>query len=431
MVLYRQRIQGPSHLQYVAFKRVAEFGQGLPVVDGAQGFRSASAQGDQTVEAGGQRHCGVQQSGEKARVEARHVAGRNQVPGAGGDFERGYDAAQGSAAGQPVLNHRPAEVAIAERIADNDDCSRRFFHLRGGLFEQRAPVSGEHRLVGSHSSAAAAREDESSGRHAPGCAHEKMIALASSDRVDARDPLVRNRRHMLSIRNKMVYICFLIWGIMSSAGVYAASAVEPSHAATVVVRADRRTGRLVRTVVVNPKVIPPKASADANEPGSVSEMVEQAAKSYDVDPLLVHSVIQVESNYDPYAISNKGAEGLMQLIPATARRFGATNSFSPRENIQAGVRYLKYLKNIFGDDRLALAAYNAGEATVARYGWIPPYAETQQYVNNVGRRYGEARRKAAAQPKPAQPAALTPAIDEHPKLEQYRDEQGRVYLRTR
>jgi soluble lytic murein transglycosylase-like protein len=237
---------------------------------------------------------------------------------------------------------------------------------------------------------------------------------------------------MLSLYNKIVYICLLLmWGIMSSAGVYAANAVEPSHAATVVVRADRRTGRLVRSVIVNPKVIPPKANEGARDPASVSEMVEQAAKSYDVDPLLVHSVIQVESNYNPYAISNKGAEGLMQLIPATARRFGATNSFSPRENIEAGVRYLKYLKNIFGDDRLALAAYNAGEGAVARYGWVPPYAETQQYVNNVGRRYGEARRKAAAQPTPAQAAPVTPAVDEHPKLEQYRDEQGRVYLRTR
>jgi soluble lytic murein transglycosylase-like protein len=186
----------------------------------------------------------------------------------------------------------------------------------------------------------------------------------------------------------------------------------------------------VRSVVVNPKVIPPKSVPPSGGGGMpVDELVEQAAQAYGVDPLLVHSLIQVESNYDPYAISSKGAEGLMQLVPGTARRFGARNSFSARENIDAGVRYLRYLKNIFGDDRLALAAYNAGEGAVAKYGWIPPYTETEQYVYNVGRKYGEARRRAEAKPKPAPAAA--PVVDEHPKLEQYRDEQGRLWLRTR
>ncbi len=237
---------------------------------------------------------------------------------------------------------------------------------------------------------------------------------------------------MLPEKNKFVYICFLVG---SALPVFCAPPdpvrPEPVHAATVVVRADRRTGRLVRTVMVNPKMTPPKQVGHGSDATPVTELVEQAARQYDLDPLLVHSVIQVESNYNPYAISRKGAEGLMQLIPSTARRFGAANSFSPRENIDAGVRYLKYLKNIFGDDRLALAAYNAGEAAVARYGWIPPYAETQQYVYNVGKKYGEARRRAAALPKPEPVAPPAPVVEEHPKLEQYRDEQGRIYLRTR
>jgi soluble lytic murein transglycosylase-like protein len=159
--------------------------------------------------------------------------------------------------------------------------------------------------------------------------------------------------------------------------------------------------------------------------------VDQAAKWYDIDPLLVHSVIQVESNYNPYAISNKGAEGLMQLIPSTARRFGVKNSFDSRDNIEAGVRYLRYLKNIFGDDRLALAAYNAGEGAVARYGWIPPYPETQQYVYRVGKKYGEARRAAERKPAPILAQAAKQHVEEHPKLEQYRDEQGRIGLRTK
>lgn len=264
-----------------------------------------------------------------------------------------------------------------------------------------------------------------------------MITLASRSLLSTRSGAVKllKLRNFLSYallqNNKLVYICFLMAGCMLAVAAPPVSATSGSSpAATVVVRADRRTGRLVRRVVVNPKVVPPKADAFASETAPVSELVEQAAKSYDLDPLLVQSVIQVESNYNPYAISNKGAEGLMQLIPSTARRFGATNTFSPRQNIDAGVRYLKYLKNIFGDDRLALAAYNAGEGAVAQYGWIPPYSETRRYVENVGKKYGEARRRAAAQPKPAQSVVPSP-VAEHPRLEQYRDEQGRICLRTR
>ncbi len=232
----------------------------------------------------------------------------------------------------------------------------------------------------------------------------------------------------------MPYIGFLLFlGIISSAVVQAAGSVQPVHAAATVVKADLRTGRLVRSVVVNSKVMPAKSpgkswSGPALESAGLEELVNQAAQSYDLDPLLVHSVIQVESNYNPYAVSNKGAEGLMQLIPSTARRFGVKNSFNPRENIDGGVRYLKYLKNLFGDDRLALAAYNAGEGAVVKYGWIPPYAETQQYVFRVGKKYGDARR--AADRKPAM-AAAAKAVEEHPKLEKYEDDQGRIFLRTR
>src|SRR5262249_45499967 len=147
----------------------------------------------------------------------------------------------------------------------------------------------------------------------------------------------------------------------------------------------------------------------------------------------VHSIIKVESNYNPYALSNKGAQGLMQLIPSTAKRLGVKNSFNPQENIEAGVRYYKYLKTIYKDDRLALAAYNAGEGAVAKYnGQIPPYPETMNYVYSVGKRWGEAtrqRRAQAAKPAP-QPAPEAPKAEEHPRLEQYRDEQGRIFIRT-
>lgn len=204
--------------------------------------------------------------------------------------------------------------------------------------------------------------------------------------------------------------------------------------ATSVVRGDSRTGHLVRTVVVAPKVIAPKAVGEAatSAPAAdIDELVEQAARAYELDPALVHSIIKVESNYNPYAVSNKGAEGLMQLIPSTARRMGVKNTFDPRDNIDGGVRYYKYLKGLFGDDRLALAAYNAGEAAVAKYNFqIPPYAETQNYVYQVGRNWGEAARKRKAQPAPAAAAPAAPQPPAHPKLEWYRDDDGRIYMRT-
>jgi soluble lytic murein transglycosylase-like protein len=121
--------------------------------------------------------------------------------------------------------------------------------------------------------------------------------------------------------------------------------------------------------------------------------VERIAAEQSVPPELIHSVIQVESGYNPYAVSPKGALGLMQLIPSTARRFGVADAFDPSENIQGGAKYLKYLLGLYrGDPVLALAAYNAGEGAVARYGNVPPFAETRQYVNSVG----QALRRAVA-----------------------------------
>ncbi len=220
-----------------------------------------------------------------------------------------------------------------------------------------------------------------------------------------------------------------------------ASAAEVTHKVTTVVRADHKSGRLVRRVLVDPKIkLPrpanqPSVGVSASGPSAdLSRIVDEKARSYDVDPLLVHSVIQVESNYDPYALSPKGAEGLMQLIPSTARWLGVRNTFDPVDNIDGGVRYLKYLQSIFGDDRLALAAYNAGEGAVARYGWIPPYPETQNYVTQVSQKYGDAKRAAAEASVGKVPSAANPELspaDEHPKLEQYQDEQGRICFRTR
>ena len=194
-----------------------------------------------------------------------------------------------------------------------------------------------------------------------------------------------------------------------------------------VVRMDARSGRLVRTVLVQP----PSSQSQASANPRVRAMVEETAKNLDVSPLLVDSVIQVESNYNPYAISPKGAQGLMQLMPDTARRFGVKNTFDPQQNIEGGVRYLKFLQDTFGDDQLAIAAYNAGEKAVAKYGSVPPYRETVGYVAKVGQKYSQAKRVAADKEASAQKFAAPPPADETHHVIGYVDQEGRLHITTR
>jgi soluble lytic murein transglycosylase-like protein len=119
--------------------------------------------------------------------------------------------------------------------------------------------------------------------------------------------------------------------------------------------------------------------------GQYDSIIEKAAISTSVEPNLLRAVIVVESGFNARAVSKRGAVGLMQLMPATATRFGVSNLFDPRQNVHAGARYLKFLIDRFGQDvRLALAAYNAGEEAVDRNGGqIPPFAETMAYVPRV------------------------------------------------
>ena len=125
-------------------------------------------------------------------------------------------------------------------------------------------------------------------------------------------------------------------------------------------------------------------------------IIERYADEHGIDPTFVRAVIQVESNFDPNCVSVKGARGLMQLMPATAKRFGVTSIHDPEQNIRGGVEYLAYLMQLFnGDLRRVLAGYNAGEGAVMRYGGIPPYKETSYYVVKAltvyhGRPYGSA-----------------------------------------
>lgn len=124
--------------------------------------------------------------------------------------------------------------------------------------------------------------------------------------------------------------------------------------------------------------------APKNTDKNYTAIVKDKANKYSIDPSLVHAVIATESNYNPQAVSRKGAMGLMQLMPATAAEMGVINPYHPEQNIDGGVRYLKYLLEKFrGNLHLALAAYNAGPEYVKKYGSIPPIKETTAYVKKV------------------------------------------------
>lgn len=212
----------------------------------------------------------------------------------------------------------------------------------------------------------------------------------------------------------------------------------PAPAISTTVRA-ARNGRLVRAVVVPANVVKPRlvtAKTPESVPGAITTLaaldalIEETATREGVDPLLVHAIIHTESAYNPYAISYKGAEGLMQLIPGTARLMGVRNSFDIRQNVEGGVKYLKQMLGRFDDLRFAIAAYNAGPEAVARYNGIPPYAETIGYVYRVGKRYGELRRQHPPKPATVAETQTQPAPEFRP-VESHLDDQGRLHLRTR
>lgn len=115
-----------------------------------------------------------------------------------------------------------------------------------------------------------------------------------------------------------------------------------------------------------------------------NDIIEEAAKTYHVDPHLIRAVMETESAFHPYAVSRAGAEGLMQLMPELSSEMGVSDAFDPRENIMGGVRYLKQLLDFHrGNLDLALASYNAGPGNVERYGGVPPFDETRRYVKTV------------------------------------------------
>lgn len=154
---------------------------------------------------------------------------------------------------------------------------------------------------------------------------------------------------------------------------------------------------------------------------NLQRLVRHTAGKFRVDPKLVDAMIKVESQYNPRAVSSKGAMGLMQLIPATAERFGVQNPFDPEQNVQGGVGYLRYLLNLFnGNLRLSLAAYNAGEHSVLRYGNVPEIPETVNYVRKVTALY-RSQGNSAGTPAPV------PADQEAP-IYRYVDGQGVMHF---
>jgi hypothetical protein len=164
------------------------------------------------------------------------------------------------------------------------------------------------------------------------------------------------------------------------------------------------TGQNGQSVYVNadtdPASVQPDFVSDRGliaSPSNIDSIIDRVSSHYQVDPKLVHAMIRVESNYDPSAVSSKGAMGLMQLIPSTAQRFGVQNPFDPKQNIQGGVSYLKYLLHLFGGNLpLSLAAYNAGEQRVIRSGGIPDIPETEHYVRAITHLYRSKNSSSAA-----------------------------------
>ena len=289
------------------------------MVHRAQGFQTTSGDRREAILAAALRQ--IEERAEKLRRESGHIAGNDQIPVRTAGAEGGVDAAQGPPGVDRVGKDGDAEVSVSLHRTDQGNVAGGLTDQSGNAFHQRVLSGGKQSFVAAHAGAVASGQNKTSS-------HEMMVPRENC-------PAPGNG---LALVNKSVYICFILALVMLAASPMRAAEAELQKT---VVRnwSDPRTGKLVRsTVVVRPAVSAPSAS--------LTELVERSAKAHNVDPLLVDSVIQVESGYNPNAVSPKGAQGLMQLMPPTAQMLGVNDSFNPAENIEAGVKYLKYLQDL-------------------------------------------------------------------------------------
>ena len=403
------------HFQYLTIQSGLGRTEAAAMIDGAEGIEPSAAVVTRDYTVGWARFDCFKETFEKMYSQTGHVTGDDQVPVGFGDAQNRVHAAQGSAVFDEIGHHGVTQRGITVRRTDHRHVSGGLPDALGYVIEQGRMAERKKGFVAAHAGALATGKDVAR-------IHEMMVPHVHL----GHDTLGHETgQDQIAVGNNFVYICSLLTIVMLAAS--PTMAAEVGHvsvrtdAKTFVVRADPRTGRLIR--------VPRANSSSRTSPKEISDLVEQSAKAHNVDPLLIHSMIKVESDYNVHAVSPKGAEGLMQLTPSTARMLGVSDSFDPGQNIEAGVKYLKYLQSVYKDDRLALAAYNAGPGAVSKYKQIPPYPETQNYVAQVGKRYEDARKSAEKPAVAAQPAvALT--SDAHPKLEQFVDENGRLHLRT-
>src|ERR1039457_3234856 len=383
-------------------------GAGTLAIDRAQRFgQTVRPIGKQNV--GRRPHGPSHQFGQKAGGHFRHVAGDDKVPIGGRVFERSEDSAQRTSVRVAIGNGRQL------RVPDQGDATGGRGHRGGHCAYQIAPAKRQAALAPAHPGTAPPRQ------HIPRATHKEMITLGLQRTLQfAAGPAPRAGLSGRIRGNVLRRFCFILTIAGFAAGALSGAGLGVPQRISSVVRPDLRTGKLVRSVCVSPKpvtevevtraVAPPHVGyaipgpSPVAPPSGIDAAVRRIAAEHSLSPQLIHSVIKVESNYNTHAISSKGALGLMQLIPATARRFGVGDAFNPVDNIQGGAKYLRYLLDLYnGDYPLALAAYNAGEGAVARYGGVPPFAETRNYVTLV-RRQLELAGKAAADKTAAAPA---------------------------
>lgn len=399
-------------------------GSATAAVDGAQGLQFAVCFGDNAVDLGRDQGGLGAQLDQEIGPDQRHVAGENQVPlPCVSGTERRFDSREWSAIGCGIGDCFVAKKPVGLRVTNQQNrMSHTNQKLRYMLGQSTAAI-GQKGLAFAHSQAFSPYQNEARRTEFP--YHLEMVTLQYVNRFWRSAPVL--------------LLCL---------GVTAGHAESVATRTTLVVRADAHSGRLIRSVVVAPRPASlPVSSASVTpatsealqeiEAGTISELIDAIAERNQVEAPLVHSVIKAESNYNPAALSPKGAQGLMQLIPSTARRFGVSNSFNIQQNIEGGVKYLKFLMDLYHNDYVkVIAAYNAGEGAVTKYGGIPPYSETINYVYRVGKNLKAARQfaesKAAerkVKPVTVETAAVKPADEPH-SIQAVTGDDGRIYYKT-